>query len=93
VLDDLARHEILEQRAEERRAVEHRFGFDPEEVARQARVGQVHPGRLDEPLAEALEERRDQQELRGHLENREPLRDGGHGHAEQRGEIGAVERL
>jgi hypothetical protein len=54
----------FDQSAEERRPIQLRLGRDPQEVARQSRVAQIHLGRLDEAPAEVLEVRR-RQNVRG----------------------------
>ena len=54
-------------------------------MAREPGVDEVQFRRFDEPFAEVLVERRDQQDLCGRFEDAQPLRDGGDRYAERRG--------
>jgi hypothetical protein len=90
-LDDFARDKALDDRAQERRALELAAAFDPEQMTRQAGVVNVDLGRLDDALAQIVEIGPHHQNLSGGFENIEPVSYRGHAHPERRSEIRLVE--
>src|SRR3989442_15390659 len=62
-------------------------------MTHESRVDEVELRRLHQSLPEVFEERGDENDLRGHLHDAEPLRDSGHADPQRRRKIGPVEDL
>src|ERR1019366_3672089 len=92
-LQDLRGHVSFEQGAEERGPVQFGLRRDPQEVACQPRVPQVHLGGLDEALTEVFEVGRNQDDLARDLQNVKPIAYGWNGDAERSSQIGLVQDL
>src|ERR1035437_7586279 len=92
-LQDLRGHVSFEQRAKERGPVQFGLRRDPQEVARQPRVPQVHLGGLDEALAAVLEVWRNQDDLARDLQNVKPIAYRWNGDTKRSSQIGLVQDL
>jgi len=92
-LGDFRRHEPLEDRPAEAGTTQHPLRLDPEEVTGEPGVHGLHTGRADQPVAEVLVKRRDEQVLPCRLENAEPFGDGRHRDPERGREIRLVQHL
>ena len=62
-------------------------------MADQARVEEIEFWRLNKALAEIFEERRDQKDLGGDLQDAQPLGNCRHRHSQRRGDVRLVQDL